>query len=195
MNEYMNSFVSLFITFFILVNISAFARSKYDLVKQVRFERGKSGTTITGVLIYGPKHFYRLEARKGQAMSVKMIVANKEDEGDIGFTIDSLHHLPGRDTRILDGIDPRGGNDEWSGELPVTGEYEIVVHNRLDQASHHRLTTPHARVEKFDSFPGRRRNSAWLLRRATFRRKYLSGEPNSRASERGEGAATRSGTY
>jgi hypothetical protein len=29
----------------------------------------------------------------------------------------------------LDGIDPRVGNDEWSGELPITDEYEIVVHN------------------------------------------------------------------
>jgi hypothetical protein len=129
MNECVKRFASLIITFFILVNISAFAQNKYDLVRQVRFVRGASGTTITGVLKYGAKHFYRLKARKGQTMSVKMIVANNEDEGDIGFTVQSLRYLPGKDTRILDGIDPRGGNDEWSGELPFTDEYEIVVHN------------------------------------------------------------------
>jgi hypothetical protein len=112
-------FASLFITYFILVNTSAFAQSKYDLVKQVRFERGASDAAITGVLGYGAKHFYRLKARKGQTMSVKMIVADSKDEEDIGFTVDGLQYLPGRDTKILDGIDPRGGNDEWSGELPV----------------------------------------------------------------------------
>ena len=38
MNEYVKRFVSLFIIFFISVNNSAFAQSKYDLVKNVRFE-------------------------------------------------------------------------------------------------------------------------------------------------------------
>src|SRR5262245_51544436 len=120
MNENVKRFVSLFITFSTLVNISAFAQSKYDLVKQVRFARGESGATITGVLIYGAKHFYRLKARKGQTMSVKMILANSEDERDIGFTVQSRNYFPGSHTRILDGIDPRGSNDEWSGELPFT---------------------------------------------------------------------------
>jgi hypothetical protein len=129
MNEYVKRFVSLFIIFFISVNNSAFAQSKYDLVKHVRFERGASGATITGVLIYGAKHFYRLKARKGQTMSVKMIVANSKYEADIGFTVQSLQYPPGSNTRILDSIDSRGGNQDWSGELPVTGEYEIVVHN------------------------------------------------------------------
>jgi len=129
MDEYVKRLAPLFITLLILVNTSAFAQSKYDLVKQVRFERGASGTTITGVLIYGAKHFYRLKARKGQTMSVKMSVVDSKDEAEIGFTVDSLQDPPGSDTRILDGIDPRAGNHDWSGELPVTGEYEIVVHN------------------------------------------------------------------
>jgi|SRR5262245_5485547 len=129
MNDYLKRFALLFITFFTFVNTPAFAQSKYDLVRQVRFERGASGTTLTGVLIYGAKHFYRLKARKGQTMSVKMIVANSKDEAEIGFTVDSLQYPPGSNTRILDGIDPRAGNQDWSGELPVTGEYEIVVHN------------------------------------------------------------------
>ena len=129
MNEYVKRFVSLFIAFFILVTAPAFAQSKYDLVRQVRFERGASGATITEVLIYGAKHFYRLKAQKGQTMSVKMIVADSKDEAEIGFTIDSLQYPPGSNTRILGGIDPRAGNQDWSGELPVTGEYEIVVHN------------------------------------------------------------------
>jgi hypothetical protein len=129
MNEYVKKVAHLFIAFFILINAPAFAQSKYDLVKQVRFERGASGATITGVLIYGAKHFYRLKARKGQTMSVKMIVANSKYEADIGFTVQSLQYPPGSNTRILDSIDSRGGNQDWSGELPVTGEYEIVVHN------------------------------------------------------------------
>ena len=130
MSEYVKKRVSLLITLiFISTTNSAFSQSKYDLIKQVRFERGKSGTTITGVLIYGAKHFYRLKARKGQTMSVKVIAVDSKDQGDIAFTVQSRHYLPGRDTMILDGIDPRGGNDEWSGDLPVTDEYEIVVHN------------------------------------------------------------------
>jgi hypothetical protein len=129
MSENVKRFAPLFIAFFISINPPAFAQSKYDLVRPVRFERGASGATITGVLIYGAKHFYRLKAQKGQTMSVKLIVANSIDKVEIGFTVDSLQYPPGRDTRILDGIDPRGGNQDWSGELPVSGEYEIVVHN------------------------------------------------------------------
>src|SRR5215471_16296131 len=136
MNEYMKSVAHLFFAFFVLANTSAFAQSKYDLVKQVQFEKGASGATITGVLVYGAKHFYRLKARKGQTLSVKMIVASSIDKVEIGFTVDSLQYPPGRDTRILDGIDPRGGNRDWSGELPVSGEYEIVVHNPPVSASH-----------------------------------------------------------
>jgi hypothetical protein len=51
LNEFVKRVAPLFIAFFILVNAPAFAQSKYDLVKQARFERGASGTTITGVLI------------------------------------------------------------------------------------------------------------------------------------------------
>ena len=46
MNEYLKRFAPLFITFFTLVNTPAFAQSKYDLVRQIRFGRGASGATI-----------------------------------------------------------------------------------------------------------------------------------------------------
>jgi hypothetical protein len=58
-----------------------------------------------------------------------MIVVDSKDEAEIGFAVQSLHYPPGSNTRILDGIEPRAGNRDWAGELPVTGEYEIVVHN------------------------------------------------------------------
>jgi len=49
LNESVKWFAPLLIAFFILATNSALAQSKYDLVKQVRFERGASGATIIGV--------------------------------------------------------------------------------------------------------------------------------------------------
>jgi hypothetical protein len=87
MDEYVKRPALLLISFFILVNTSAFAQSKHDSVKQVRFERGASGTTITGTLIYGAKHFYRLNTRKGQTQSDSALAAALREEypdGDYG---------------------------------------------------------------------------------------------------------------
>jgi hypothetical protein len=129
MNGSVKRTVSLIIVFiFALMNSVAFAQNKHDLVRQVRFERGKSDTTIAEVLMFGAKHVYRLKARKGQTMSIQL-ESNDKDLEDIVFTVQSRHYLPGSDTRILDGFDPSGDTLGWSRELPFTAEYEIVVHN------------------------------------------------------------------
>jgi hypothetical protein len=44
------------------------------------------------------------------------------------FLIINGCYVQGRSTALLEGID-KGGVTDWSGELPITGEYEIYVSN------------------------------------------------------------------
>jgi hypothetical protein len=100
-----------------------------NLVKQVQFERGKTGTIISGLLKPDAKHIYKLKARKGQFMSVRLQIVDGKDTDDINITlyVQSHEYVPGRNTTLMEGIDPHSGSHEWSGELPLTDEYEIVV--------------------------------------------------------------------
>lgn len=57
-----------------------------------------------------------------------MAVRLQEPVNDVVFSVQSRKYLKGRDTLLLEGVF-KGGVAEWSGELPVTGEYEIYVSN------------------------------------------------------------------
>lgn len=57
-----------------------------------------------------------------------MAVRLQAPVNDVVFWVQSRKYSQGRDTLLLEGIF-KGGVDDWSGELPVTGEYEIYVSN------------------------------------------------------------------
>lgn len=126
------------VRFIVLSVILAFAgsltfaqKNAHDNIRRLIFERGRTDAVLRGVLRPYTNHIYRFRARAGQKMSVRLHLAEKraEEAGDVAFWVQSRDHLLKNSTAILEGIDPKGGETSWSGELPMTGEYEIYLAN------------------------------------------------------------------
>lgn len=100
-------------------------------VEIIRFERGASGKDLSGAVIRGERSLYSLDARSGQRLSVSISAAEdnavfqiygpgaRAERRDYGVEILGGRTLPGA-----------GAGDDakkWSGMLPDTGTYLIVV--------------------------------------------------------------------
>lgn len=112
-------------------NVALAQRGRRSLTRQIRFEHGHTDITLNSVLRPDAIHVYKFRARAGQRMSVRLRLADKRAgrAGDVVFWVQSKEYVGGRNTTILEGIDPKGGAVNWSGELPLTGEYEIYLSN------------------------------------------------------------------
>jgi hypothetical protein len=100
-------------------------------VEIVRFERGASGEDLSGAVIRGERSLYSLEARSGQRLSVGVSAAEhnaafqiygpgaRAERRDFGVEILGGQTLPGAG----EGDDAK----KWSGVLPDTGTYLVVV--------------------------------------------------------------------
>ncbi len=126
----------------LIVSLSSAQGVGRDLTRRVRFGRGQTGATLSSVLRPGTSHVYTFRARAGQRMSVRLRLTDKRGarEGDVVFWVQSKKYVAGRNTAILEGIDPRGGAVEWTGQLPLTGEYEIYLSN--PEVSDHEILRP-----------------------------------------------------
>ena len=80
--------------------------------KQVRFARGRTTAVIKETVRLCTSHEYRLRARAGQTMTVHLATGKRTS-----FTLQS----PAGTVEDADGV------KDWSGELPETGEYVIVI--------------------------------------------------------------------
>jgi hypothetical protein len=80
--------------------------------KRVRFQRGRTTAVIKDTVRFCFSHEYSLRARRGQTMSVHLATGKKTS-----FTVQS----PSGTIEDADGV------KDWSGELPETGEYTIVI--------------------------------------------------------------------
>ena len=82
--------------------------------KRVKFAPGQTSTVIKGRANWGASYIYLLRARAGQNLSVKI-------EG-----VPVLRVVPpkARDYEALEGADTV---KQWSGRLPMTGDYQINV--------------------------------------------------------------------
>jgi Tol biopolymer transport system component len=86
--------------------------------KRVTFSPGSQSATLKGSVVRGERDEYLLDARAGQQMSVR--ISSLEDNAV--FQI----YEPGRN-RTLPRAGERDDAREWSGELPTSGDYTIVV--------------------------------------------------------------------
>ena len=86
--------------------------------KRVRFPRGSNSTTISGAVIRGERDRYILGAREGQTMTVRI----KSLEDNAVFQI----YFPG-EQESLEGAGESDDAKSWSGKLPATTDYVIVV--------------------------------------------------------------------
>ena len=86
--------------------------------KKIQFARGASSATLKGTVVRGERDRYRLSAKKGQTMSLRIT----SEEDNAVFQI----YLPG-EQEALSGAGDGDDAKEWSGELPRDAEYVIVV--------------------------------------------------------------------
>ncbi len=89
---------------------------------RVKFPPGRTTAVLKGKTTGGPSESggmdpvaYRLRARRGQQMSLHLVSAKKNAVFGV--------YLPGMD--LLEGAQ---GVTDWSGPLPKTGDYEIIVY-------------------------------------------------------------------
>ena len=82
--------------------------------KQVKFARGRNKATLRGSAKYGMSYVFNLGAKAGQTMEVRLNGRNSE----LSFSV-----IAPDDETMEGGF----GVSEWSGELPQSGNYSIVV--------------------------------------------------------------------
>lgn len=85
--------------------------------QRVRFARGRTTAILKGAVVRGTQDRYILGARAGQTM----IVHVSSREKNAVFTI------LGPDATALQGTDEGLDATDWTGELPLSGDYSIWV--------------------------------------------------------------------
>jgi len=85
--------------------------------QRVRFARGRTTTVLKGAVVRGTQDRYILGARAGQ----RMIVHITSREKNAVFTI------LGPNATALEGTEEGADAMDWTGELPVNGDYSIWV--------------------------------------------------------------------
>jgi hypothetical protein len=100
-------------------------------IEIIRFDRGASSKDISGAVIRGERSLYSIGARSGQRLSVSIKAAEdnavfqiyppgaQAEHRDYGVEIVGAKGLPG----AAEGEDAK----DWSGILPSTGKYLVVV--------------------------------------------------------------------
>ncbi|MBD0326379.1 MAG: hypothetical protein ICV68_08105 [Pyrinomonadaceae bacterium] len=84
--------------------------------RRIRFGRGRTTVVLKGTILRGTDDRYQLRARGGQTMSVHITSVENNAEFEI---------FAPRSGRSLGGV-----SNDWSGELPRSGDYTIVVSER-----------------------------------------------------------------
>jgi hypothetical protein len=82
--------------------------------KQVKFARGQNKATLRGTAKYGMSYVFNLGAKAGQTMEIRLTGKNSE----LSFS------LIAPDEETMEG---GFGVTDWSGELPQSGNYSIIV--------------------------------------------------------------------
>jgi hypothetical protein len=108
----------------LIVSGAALARTHTE---RIRFQRGKSTAVIENAVVRGDRDRYLLGARAGQSMSVRITSL----ERNAVFTV----YRPGGQ-RALAGTEEGKDAVRWSGRLPATGDYEILVGGTRGNASY-----------------------------------------------------------
>jgi hypothetical protein len=105
---------------FVTSTLSVSAQHGYRVTKRLAFKKGEVATVVKGAIpntLEG--HEYVVRARQGQTMSLKLITAKK----GLGFSV----WAPNGDL-----IAEETAQRQWSGELPETGDYRIVLNTETE---------------------------------------------------------------
>ena len=96
---------------------SVFAQNMEHTVvtKEVKFARGKNQATLRGSAKYGMSYAFELRAKEGQTMDLSLVGKNSQ----LAFSLEA----PPDDDTMENGFLVT----KWSGKLPKSGRYSIVV--------------------------------------------------------------------
>lgn len=94
------------------------AAAAQDTPRRIRFARGATSAVVEGAVLRGERATYLARARAGQRMRVQ--VTSPEDNAVFQL------HGPGR-AGTLPGAGETDDATAWSGVLPRSGDYRIVV--------------------------------------------------------------------
>lgn len=107
-------------TALILLTITVAAAQKGTTInRRVQFPRGRTTAVLKGKANWGANYIYRLRARAGQTMIVHIN----------GVTTFRIVPPGSRNYEALAGAD---NVQDWTGELPRTGDYQIIVGHAND---------------------------------------------------------------
>ena len=84
------------------------------VTKEVRFARGKHQAALRGSARYGMSYVFKLGAKQGQTMDIRLVGKNSQ----LTFSLIA----PDEET-----IEGAFGVANWSGVLPQSGKYSVVV--------------------------------------------------------------------
>jgi len=107
----------------LLLSINIFAQGGGTLgppkgkTQRVKFARGRTTAVLKGAVVRGTQDRYILGARAGQSMIVH--VASREK--------DAVFTILGPDGAALTGTEEGADATDWTGELPLSGNYSISV--------------------------------------------------------------------
>jgi hypothetical protein len=103
------------------LSISLFAQGGGTLsapsgkTQRVRFARGRTTAILKGAVVRGTQDRYILGARAGQTMIVHVTSREKN----------AIFTILGPDATALQGTDEGLDATDWTGELPLSGDYSI----------------------------------------------------------------------
>lgn len=92
--------------------------STQELARRVQFARGESSAVLEGSVARGERAYFVLHARAGQQLQLHIV--SREDNAVFAVL------QPGR-KQWLPGAGEADAAKRWSGTLPVSGDYLIIV--------------------------------------------------------------------
>lgn len=111
-------------------------------VEPVRFARGALGAEVRGAVVRGERALYSFQARGGQRMSLRIAASERNAvfqvyaPGAVPEIKDSILEIAGE---ALPGAGEGDDTTRWTGVLPRTGAYLVVVGSTRGNATY-RLT-------------------------------------------------------
>ena len=109
-----------------LLLLAATVAAQRGKTQRVRFPRGRTTAVLRGAVVRGTQDRYVLGARAGQTMLVHITAREKN----------AVFTILGPDATALAGTEEGADAVDWSGELPLSGDYSIWVSPTRGNASY-----------------------------------------------------------
>jgi hypothetical protein len=112
-----------FVLLFAAVQVTA---AQEGMTKRVRFPKGRNSVVLRGAAVRGTQDRYILRAGSGQTMTLR--ITSTEDNAVF-------------DVMAPGGLSLASEVTDWTGELPATGDYTIVVGGTRGNATYRLAVT------------------------------------------------------